>query len=107
MNKNGLFSLLLYPHKMKPASVWECWLPANTDPSNYTVVNIDGKAVTAHTAAYKHVYGPVPKGHELHHRCEVKGCFNPIHLEAMTLSEHALLHKWPARRRTAEDQRFR
>lgn len=44
--------------------------------------------VYAHRFAYCDVIGPVPEGHELHHRCEIRLCVNPRHLEPVTHSDN-------------------
>ena len=36
--------------------------------------------------------GPIPEGKVLHHKCEVKRCINPDHLEPLTQSEHMKHH---------------
>ena len=41
-----------------------------------------------HRVAYEAVKGPIPEGHEIHHRCRVRSCFNPEHLVAITRGEH-------------------
>ena len=38
----------------------------------------------AHRWSYEHFVGPIPKGLQLNHKCEVKQCVNPDHLEAVT-----------------------
>lgn len=46
----------------------------------------------AHRAVYEWAYGPIPPGLNVHHRCQVKLCINPKHLEALTKLEHARRH---------------
>ncbi len=48
--------------------------------------------VTKNWAAHRLIYelsaGTIPVGYELHHRCEVRRCVNPDHLEPVTRREH-------------------
>lgn len=46
------------------------------------------KIVRAHTVAYRALVGEVPPGLELDHRCRVRCCCNPAHLEAVTHAEN-------------------
>lgn len=49
----------------------------------------------AHVVAYELVYGQVPKGMHVHHRCENKLCCNPFHLKLMKKLDHHLHHNPP------------
>lgn len=49
-------------------------------------------AGTVHRFVYETLVGPIPDGHVLHHRCHVRACVNPEHLEPLTLSEHTAHH---------------
>lgn len=42
---------------------------------------------------YDLLVGPIPEGHHVHHRCEDKPCWHPLHLEAVTPTEHKARHK--------------
>ena len=42
----------------------------------------------AHRLAYTLVVGPIPEGYEIDHRCRVRNCINPYHLEAVTQEEN-------------------
>jgi len=43
-----------------------------------------GKDKGAHRVAYEALVGPIPDGEEPDHRCEVKRCTRPTHLESVT-----------------------
>lgn len=45
---------------------------------------------------------PVPKHWHVHHRCEVRACVNPDHLELLTLEEHFRRHAYERTGLTAE-----
>lgn len=42
----------------------------------------------AHRVAYELWVGPIPEGMELDHRCKVRACINPAHLEPVTHAEN-------------------
>lgn len=70
-----------------------CWLwQRQTVGNGYGHRQIGADKAVAHRHAYERVHGPVPPGHDVHHRCEHPGCVNPDHLELVTRLEHARLH---------------
>lgn len=40
-----------------------------------------GKTRYAHRLYYERAFGPIPEGHDIHHRCGTTSCVNPEHLE--------------------------
>ncbi|MEU8920374.1 HNH endonuclease [Kitasatospora sp. NPDC048545] len=44
-----------------------------------------GKTVRVHRASYAEFVGPIPDDLVLDHLCSVRHCFNPEHLEAVTI----------------------
>lgn len=76
-----------------------CWLwqgkPGTTGYSKTTVYK-DGKLrhTSGHRAVYELVVGPVPEGLFLDHKCGVKMCVNPDHLEPVTPGENT--RRWSA-----------
>lgn len=69
-----------------------CWLWLGTlDGKGYGMTVGRGER-KAHRAAYRDAYGTIPVGFHVHHRCEVKRCVNPAHLEALSPTDHLRGH---------------
>lgn len=45
-----------------------------------------------HHAVWEHHFGPIPPGHEIHHRDENKANNDPRNLESLTPSDHGQVH---------------
>ena len=73
-----------------------CWLwIANLTPNGYAQIRRDspigggrGKKLYAHRVSYEMFVGPIPEGLHLDHKCRVRSCVNPDHLEAVTHQEN-------------------
>jgi 5-methylcytosine-specific restriction endonuclease McrA len=69
----------------------ECWLwragRAHQDRGNGIISDPNGRVRTAHAVAYELYVGPVPRGHQVYHRCDEVLCVNPAHL--FTAPAHA------------------
>lgn len=62
-----------------------CWLWAKyLNSDGYGVINVDHHNWVAHRASYIAHRGPIPDGLEIDHKCRVRCCVNPDHLEAVT-----------------------
>lgn len=83
-----------------PKSLWRedergCWR---------WIGSMDGKGYgrfkgePAHRVTYREARGEIPPGHHIHHKCEVKCCVNPNHLEALPASQHIWHHQVAAKR---------
>lgn len=65
-----------------PNGCWK-WIGV-TLPTGYGQIMVDKVKKYAHVYSYELKYGPVPKGLELHHKCETRDCVNPDHLVAVS-----------------------
>ena len=74
-----------FDDKVIPEPNSGCWLWLGAINGNGYGNFWDGvKTISAHRFAYMTFVGPIPDGFELDHKCRVRSCCNPIHLEAVT-----------------------
>lgn len=73
-------------NKIIPEPNTGCWLwDARWDSGNgYGKVSWKGRAWMAHRLVYALLVGPIPRGLILDHKCRVRACCNPLHLEPVT-----------------------
>lgn len=58
-----------------------CWLWAGpTMTSGYGKATINRRTISTHRLAWEMVFGPIPKGLFVLHRCDVRICARPSHL---------------------------
>jgi HNH endonuclease len=61
------------------------WLGGRNNQDGYGSYGVSARrSQVAHKACYEILIGPVPGGLELDHRCRVRCCVNPDHLEPVT-----------------------
>lgn len=63
----------------------------------YGVIRVNGEYQAAHRYAWERVNGPIPEGMEINHRCWVKKCVNPDHLETVTPAQNTSYQSGPRR----------
>lgn len=93
MPRKGEFSTpqqIIDRHTMPiPESGCLIWLGA-LGPGGYGSISFKSRKTSqvAHKFVYEFVKGPVPEGLELDHKCRVRSCVNPDHLEPVTRKEN-------------------
>lgn len=66
-----------------------CWVWMRGLLSNgYGITYVAGKQRVVHRVTYERKYGPVPVGLQLGHKCRVRSCCNPDHVEPVTQAEN-------------------
>lgn len=66
-----------------------CWLwTGSLSHNGYARMYVKGKEQNVHRHVYETMIGDVPAGHQIDHRCRVRRCINPEHLEAVTPTEN-------------------
>lgn len=87
VNKNGPVSV---PHLGK------CWIwEGSKDGCGYGTFGLNRNTERAHRVSWWWRYGAILDGFELDHRCRVRACVNPEHLQAITHHENVLLGEAP------------
>ncbi len=75
-----------------PQRFWEkvnftdsCWLwTASTNRYGYGQFRLAGRMIGPHCYAYEFCIGGIPAGLQIDHRCRVRHCVNPDHMEVVT-----------------------
>jgi hypothetical protein len=66
-----------------------CWLWGGNLWNGYGAFSVNGRNYRVHRLMWELVSGPIPKGLEIHHKCNTRNCVNPRHLEILSRREHA------------------
>lgn len=90
--------------KTETCWLWTGWI--DDEGYGYTTVRETGKkgkrSYRCHCAVYEQHVGPIPEGLVLDHKCRVRNCVNPDHLEPVTNIENLIRGNvpWMVTRRT-------
>ena len=78
-----------FENKYIPEPNTGCWLwVAHTNRCGYGTFGVAGRTYLAHRVSYNLHIGDIPKHLELDHKCRVRSCVNPSHLEPVTHKEN-------------------
>ena len=82
-----------------------CWLwTGSTRGAGYADFRVGGKNRLAHRVSYEATFGPIPDGLTLDHKCRVRCCVNPHHLEPVTQRVNTLRGISPSAKNAAKIQ---
>jgi len=69
--------------------VWKGYVHEPEDGgTGYRVLRINGVMTLGHRWSYEYFRGEIPEGLVIDHLCRVRRCWNPLHLEAVTVEEN-------------------
>ena len=71
----------------------ECWMwKLRLDKDGYAQVKFKPyRGKKAHRVSYINTYGEIPEGFEIDHKCGIRHCVNPDHLQALPRKDHMKL----------------
>ena len=81
--------------KVEPEPMSGCWLWAGTQYAGYGYFWFRGAMHRAYQVAYWCFVGAVPTNLTLDHKCRVRSCVNPAHLEPVAHRENILRGEGP------------
>ena len=88
-NVRTLFEAIEQHAQPEPNSGCLLWLLA-VDKDGYARVWVDGQTRHAARAVFECVSGSIPSGMVIDHKCRVRCCVNPAHLQAVTQRENVI-----------------
>src|SRR6516162_1404227 len=70
-----------------------CWLWMGCKSKRgYVYIGFFGRNFLCHRFIFELLIGSVPQGFELHHKCKIRHCVNPDHLDVVTRLQHKTQH---------------
>ena len=62
-----------------------CWIfSGRWDKDGYGMIHFQGRTIRVHQAAWAIFHGRLARSREIDHTCNVRSCWNPAHLQAVT-----------------------
>lgn len=65
-----------------------CLLWIGSQRNGYGAIKINSKVFNAHVVSFLANGGEIPQGYVIGHKCDVKLCVNPLHLECITVAKN-------------------
>ena len=88
--------------KISPEPNSGCWIwCAARLPFGYGTVKVSGRPKVAHRAVWELLFGPIPGGKKILHKCDTPSCVNPAHLFMGTQADNVADMISKGRRRIA------
>lgn len=76
-------------HSKEQPGMTACWLwTGRLNRNGYGRIRWFGKEPVVHRIIFELFHGPIPDMHVLDHKCEVRNCCNPAHLEPVSVGEN-------------------
>jgi hypothetical protein len=69
------------------------WMGCVDTTTGYGRFCFEGHTWLAHRFFYVRAFGPIPKGHVVHHTCGNRICCNPAHFMPLTRRAHVAVHR--------------
>lgn len=66
----------------------DCWIWNGASAQGYGSMHYKGKTGVVHRILWELVNGKIADSYDLHHKCEIRLCCNPQHLEPMSRSDN-------------------
>ena len=86
--------------RIEPEPSSGCWLWIGMAyKRGYGFAFWQGRREYVHRIMFTLIVGPIPLDHDLHHKCRVRSCCNPQHLEPMDAGAHSRLTQLERRQR--------
>ncbi|MCC7126440.1 MAG: HNH endonuclease [Acidobacteria bacterium] len=83
MPKHGQVLRQLVQLGETPDACWQ-WLGRVSPATGYGKKQFHGRTMLAHRWMYEQLFGPIPEGLVINHKCRNRSCVNPHHLEVTT-----------------------